>query len=181
MSNTEKPAQSQPSQPTAEELAKIRDDFHAFIGGFKSLTMATVNANGEPESSYAPFIQQDGYFYVFLSELASHTQNLLSSKDGEANVSLFWIEPEDQARNIFARTRATVFASAEVIDRASDDGQAVLDAMEEQLGNTMQVLRGLGDFHLFRLTSKHGAYVTGFAKAFRLEGEGLEQVVHQGR
>ncbi|WP_084644919.1 HugZ family pyridoxamine 5'-phosphate oxidase [Oceanobacter kriegii] len=178
MSNTEKPVeptQPQPSQPTAEELAQIRDDFHAFIGGFNSLTMATVNANGEPESSYAPFIQQDGCFYVFLSELASHTQNLKANP----NVSLFWIEPEDQARNIFARTRATVFANADVIDRASDDGQVILDAMEEQLGNTMQVLRGLGDFHLFELTPQHGAYVTGFAKAFRLEGEGLQQVVHQ--
>ena len=177
MSNTDKPAPPTSAEPSAEELAQIRDDFYAFIGGFNSLTMATVNANGEPESSYAPFIQQDDCFYVFLSELASHTQNLKAN----SSVSLFWIEPEDQARNIFARTRATVFASADVIDRASDDGQAILDAMEEQLGNTVQVLRGLGDFHLFKLTPKHGAYVTGFAKAFRLEGEGLEQVVHQGR
>jgi putative heme iron utilization protein len=183
--NNNNPAAANPEGSGEETLVSISDDFHAFIAGFNSLTMATVNASGEPESSYAPFIQQDGCFYVFLSELASHTRNLQANP----NVSLFWIEPEERARNIFARTRATVYACAEVVeqadrgdaDLASSERNIILDAMAQHLGPTLQVLRGLGDFHLFRLMPQHGSYITGFAKAYRLEGEGLRQVVHQGK
>ncbi|WP_221796742.1 HugZ family protein [Oceanobacter mangrovi] len=163
--------------PEAEELAQIRDDFHAFISGFNSLILATVSADGLPESSYAPFIQLDGRFYIYISELASHTQNLLV----KPVASLLLIEAEQDARNLFARKRATIQVHAQVISRDAEDWQRILDQMAEQLGDMIGLVRQLTDFHLFELQPQSAGFVVGFGKAYRLEGDGLAEVTLQQR
>jgi putative heme iron utilization protein len=42
----------------------------------------------------------------------------------------------------------------------------------------MDVLRGLKDFHLFRLALQSGNYVAGFGKAYELCGDGLDELRH---
>jgi heme iron utilization protein len=162
--------------------AHIADDFRQFIAGFNSLILATVSSDGLPESSYAPFIHINGRFYIYVSELAGHTRNLLAAAgNNQPSASLLWIEPEDQARNIFARKRATISASVTEIPRSHDNSPVILDAMAERFGEMISLIRQLGDFHLIELTPHYAGYVTGFAKAYRLEGEGLTVVSQQKR
>ena len=68
----------------------------------QSLLLATVTAQGKPESSYAPYVRDEkGAFYIFVSELATHTKNMLQS----GCASILFIQPEEQTNNFFARKR----------------------------------------------------------------------------
>lgn len=143
----------------------------------KTLQLATLDALGEPSISYAPFVQDDaGHFYIFVSRLSSHTQEILQ----HPQLAVLLIEDEQMARQIFARTRVTYRCAAEVVVREAAEYAPLLDAMEARLGNVVGLLRGLGDFVMFRLVPQSGRFVMGFGQAFVLAGEGLRELQHIG-
>ena len=162
----------------------VADAFFEFIGGFRSAVLATVSAEGVPEASYAPVLAQDGRFYIYVSQLAQHTRNLLAALERDAEspvVSLLFIEPEAEARNLFARQRAAVAGQVGLIERESPFWCEVLDQMAAQFGETVNLIRQLPDFHLFAIRPVSATLVTGFAKAWKLEGDGLQKVTYQTR
>lgn len=143
----------------------------------QTLQIATLDAAGEPAISYAPFVQDDeGSFYIFVSGLSSHTQEIIA----HPQVSVLLVEDEQAARQIFARTRASYRCEAEIVARDGAAFPQILDAMEQHFGNVVGLLRGLGDFVLFRLKPVSGRFVMGFGQAFVLAGEGLRELQHIG-
>ena len=152
----------------------IQKEFNEFMLQFKTLMLATTNAKGEPESSYAPFVQQDNRYFIYVSELASHTSNLLE----QGKASVMFIESEETASNLFARRRATLPVTVEPIERNSPLWEEVMATMEETFGETIQMIKPLTDFHLLALTPQSATYVKGFGKAFVLEGEELSEITH---
>jgi len=89
-----------------------------------------------------------------------------------------FIENEQEAKEIFARTRLIFACEAEVIERDSAAWEERMQQFSEKFGELMGVLKELKDFHLFRLTPRSGSYVRGFAQAYAIEGEELDQVRH---
>jgi putative heme iron utilization protein len=163
---------------------QVSQKLHSFIASLDSLILATLQKptsnQTEPtpeatltaEASYAPFVYQNGRYYIFVSELSAHTQNLLHAiQTGATTINPFFIESEEQAKNIFARKRATVTASVSEIDRKTEQAEQILALMENKLGDTIKVLSSLNDFHLFEFTAEHAVYVEGFGAAYKL---GLE-------
>ncbi len=143
----------------------------------KTLQLATLDAVGEPSISYAPFVQDDaGNFYIFVSRLSRHTQEILQ----HPQLSVLLIEDEQAARQIFARTRVTYRCAAAVVAREAAEYAPLLDAMEARFGNVVGLLRGLGDFVMFRLVPQSGRFVMGFGQAFVLAGAGLRELQHIG-
>ncbi|WP_404419125.1 HugZ family protein [Marinospirillum sp.] len=157
------------------DLETIKVDFSAFIQGAHSCTLATTSPEGGPEASYAPCIHHQGNFYIFVSELASHTRNLLDRPQASLLLT------ENQPRNLFACKRATLEITAQPIERDTPRWLAVLSEMETRLGNTVSVIRGLNDFHLLELQPQKASYVTGFGKAYELQGEQLQKISHINR
>lgn len=47
-----------------------------FINSFKSINLSTLDENNFPFSSYAPFIKYNNKYYVYLSDMAKHANNL---------------------------------------------------------------------------------------------------------
>ena len=139
---------------------------------FKTVQLATLNPAGNPEASYTPYIKQAGRYYIFISELATHTANIL----GHPILSLFFIQNEADAKNLFARRRLTIECSATSIPREHQQWDTLLDAFQSEHGPTVEVLRSLPDFHLFELTPSTASYVKGFGQAFTLEGANLQTV-----
>lgn len=137
----------------------------------QTIQMATLSAHGLPAISYAPFVRDTaGGFYIFVSGLASHTQDLLRNP----HVAVMLIADEQASRQIFARTRATWQCIAELVGRDEVIFAQMLDALESRFGSVVKLLRGLGDFTLFRLQPQSGRFVMGFGQAFELTGEGLQ-------
>lgn len=154
----------------------IQTEAQQFIQNNKSLLLATIDSDSEPDCSTTPFIRDDqGDLYIFISELAKHTKNLFT----HPKASVMILEDESAARNVFARKRLILQVTAEPVPKEDQNYQAILDAMQTQLGNTMEVLRSLPDFHLIRLQVGKGNYVQGFAQAYSVQGPELELIEHR--
>ncbi len=157
--------------------AELQAEARAFRDSFDSVILATHGEAG-PDASYAPcLLDNDEAVCVFVSELASHTRNLF----GLPRASLLFIEPEGEARNPFARRRLVLQCEASEIPRDSDTGGQLLDAMRTRFGKTVELLRGLPDFHLLRFDVADGSYVRGFAQAYALRGNALEMLQRRTR
>ncbi|MCD2449888.1 pyridoxamine 5'-phosphate oxidase family protein [Methylicorpusculum oleiharenae] len=139
---------------------------------FNSLLMATVSPTGFPEASYAAYVKYEGSFYVYVSELAAHTRNMAHS--GLAGV--LFIEDEDKAVNLFARQRVTYQCTALEVARDSQAFEEIMSLFEAKFGEFINFLKQLQDFHLFRLTPQKGNFVQGFARAFTIEGDAMDQL-----
>ena len=143
----------------------LRHEAHEFQSAFRSVLMATVNQDGVPEASYAPYVMDDdGRYYVFVSGLARHTRDFQET----GQVSLQFIENEDAARNLFARRRLTLLCDVSPVARGVPVHEEILAQFIQSFGKFIHTLRGLPDFQLFRLTPRSGLYVRGFGQAFRV-------------
>ena len=118
----------------------------------RTLQLATVDAEGRPNVSYAPYVQnQEGYF-VLISKIARHARNLLENP----NVSLMMIEDEESSKQLFARKRLTFDAVANVVERDTEMWQQVVGQMKERFGEIIDGLSQLEDFVLFNLKPESG-------------------------
>lgn len=155
---------------TAAESAELQREIRAFRATRRSVLLATVDAQGQPDASYAPCLEDErGDIYVFVSGLARHTRHLMAT----GRVSVLFIEDEVAAANLFARRRLTLDCTATAMARDHPHWGAYLDALTERQGSLVGTLRGLADFQLFRLTPLSSTYVRGFGQAFRFEGGGF--------
>lgn len=162
-------------QGSPEQLQVTLADAHAFMGQFQTITLATCNAQGLPEASYATFVQIGHKFYIYVSELASHCANLQAT----GQCTAMFIENEEQAKTIFARRRLVLQCKASEIARDQALFTQVMDAFREKFGKFIDMIAPLTDFHLYELSTEHGSFVSGFAKAFYLAGEDLSAISHR--
>jgi heme utilization protein HutZ len=140
----------------------------------RTIQLATVDAEGRPNVSYAPYVQnQEGYF-VLISQIARHARNLLENP----NVSLMMIEDEDSSKQLFARKRLTFDAVATVVERDSEMWQQVVGQMKDRFGEIIDGLSQLEDFVLFNLKAEQGLFVKGFGQAYQVSGDDLVDFVH---
>jgi len=152
-----------------------QESFIEFKQTQKTLQLSTLTAEGKPNGSYSPFIvDKRGNYYIFVSQLASHTQDLLVNPQA----SILLIQDEAETRQIFARRRISYQCDVEVVTQDDADYLPMLDTMEQRFGNVVELLRSLPDFILFRLKPYQGQYVKGFGKAYKLTGEGLLELEH---
>jgi hypothetical protein len=147
-------------------LEVAQRQYDEFLDRFRSLSLATVSPEGTPHASYAPFIQDDaGIFYIYISQLSTHTQNLRHN----FQASLLALEDESQTEQIFARRRASFDCRAVPIERNTPQHQQLLDRFAQRCGEMIAVLRTLQDFQLFALTPYAGRFVMGFGGAYDID------------
>lgn len=150
---------------------EIQQQAIALRASLNSIQLATISSDGHANISYTPCVtDEQGASYIFISELAVHTKNLCQN----TSLSIMWIEDELACRNLFARKRLSMSATASEVEIGSQQHREILDLMQSRLGNTLAVLRQLPDFHLFRLDAVNGSYVAGFAQAYPIRGNRLE-------
>ncbi len=155
---------------------QIIKEVDRFLHSRKSLMLSTLDKDGMPFSSYAPFTVYQQHLFIFISQLALHTQHLID----HPQASILLIEDEDNCDDVFARMRLTYQIKANVIGRDTELWSQVIEEMTMRLGDRMTLLSQLGDFVLFQLTPSTGRYIKGFGKAYELTGDSLalESVDH---
>jgi putative heme iron utilization protein len=157
---------SMPEMNETENLDDIAIDCHKLIASQQTLLLSTATADGMPDISYAPFVQdQAGSFYIFVSELASHTANLLHNPQA----SVMFIRPESESHNLFARERAIFECKVKEIAHDDEVYAIQLQALSTKFGKVISLLRSLSDFHLFALIPERGRYVIGFGRAYIID------------
>ena len=152
----------------------IQQEFQALRESLNTVQLATIDADGKPESSYAPYVWIEKTAYLYLSELARHTTNLKINPF----ISLLFIEDEEKSRNLFARRRIILHGEVQKIARESNQFAAIMTEFKNQFGNFIDVIEPLQDFHLFRINPQSGRFIRGFAQAYELTGPGLNEIKH---
>lgn len=153
---------------------RLEPEIKEFRQARRTLQLATVDENGRPNVSYAPYVQyQDGYF-VLISEIARHARNLQVNP----SVSIMMIEDEGDSKQLFARKRLTFDAVASVVERDSKQWNLVIAQMKERFGEIIDGLSQLQDFVLFNLKAEQGLFVKGFGQAYQVSGDDLVDFVH---
>lgn len=153
---------------------RLEPEIQEFRQERRTLQLATVDAEGRPNVSYAPFVQnQEGYF-VLISHIARHARNL----EVNPHVSLMMIADEGSSKQIFARQRLTFDAVASVVPRETPLWQQVISQMQARFGEIIDGLSQLQDFALFQLKVEKGLYVKGFGQAYQVSGDDMVDFVH---
>ncbi len=151
------------NEATPEELESIADDYRKLIASQQTLLLSTATREGQPLISYAPYVQDaSGKFFIYLSELASHTANLTNNPQA----SIMFICPEAESGNLFSRPR--VIFNCRVTEIADNEAVYIsqVQALQTKFGEVVGILRSLPDFHLFALHPQSGRYVAGFGRTY---------------
>jgi putative heme iron utilization protein len=165
MSNTqETQGATKPLTPKVNEL----------IASSKSVILATVDADGNPNASYAPFTRIDNKFYILVSFMARHTNNLKNIK----KTSVMFIEDESASKQIYARDRLTLDATTQQIERDTPLWIQATEQLKEAHGKVLDILVGMDDFIMIELIPTKGAYVNGFGSAYFVDAN-LEIIEHR--
>tara|TARA_Y100001963_G_C6668772_1_gene394051 strand:+ start:448 stop:945 length:498 start_codon:yes stop_codon:yes gene_type:complete len=144
------------------------------IDNMRSIVISTVDDKNNPNVSYAPSLVDEDNFYIYISNLAKHTSNLIDNP----KISFMVIEDETISDNIFGRKRFTINASVSQVERDTDKWNTKMDLMEDKFGETITYLKNMKDFHLFEMKPDKGLLVSGFGKAFTFTGVGLNNIIH---
>ena len=163
-------------------MKKIYNEYVEFMQDAKCVYISSVNefrGGVSPEISYSPsIVDEDKNIYILVSTLSKRTESLLA----ERNVSLMFIEPEDQCEEIYVRTRLILYCTTLQIAREMGAGHLLWDELVTQFtakfGDIINMLVSLDDFKMFRFRPIRGTFVKGFGKAFTIEGKELDQISH---
>lgn len=166
MNNTQEEAQKQ-AKPLAPKVKELVERSKSFI-------LATVDAEGTPNSSYAPFVQVENTFYILVSFMAKHTKNLADGR----KTSIMFIEDESVTKQIYARERLTIEASTSQVERDSETWNTVVSQLKETHGRVVEIISEMKDFILIGLHPVKGSYVNGFGSAYFVN-ENLEIIEHR--
>ncbi len=157
-----------------DQLKKAQAEYDKFPTEFTSIIMSTVSKEGIPDASYAPFvIDNNKNIYIYVSGLATHTQNIYN----HPFVSVLFIEDEIKTKQIFARRRLNFNCTANLVERETEKWQQIVDQFEIRFGELICTLRSLPDFRIFQLTPKNGRFVIGFGAAYNISSDNINQLI----
>ncbi|MGD1931908.1 MAG: HugZ family protein [Leptolyngbyaceae cyanobacterium] len=155
-------------------FTEIQSAYIDFPSRLQSLMLSTISAEGQPQASYTPFVMAgDRAFYIFVSGLSKHTQNLQTT----AKAGILLIEDEAQAPQIFARQRLMYDCGVVLIERHDPQWAGLADKFKARFGNLIDMLRQLPDFQIFKLTPQAGRFVVGFGAAYEVDPANLERLI----
>ena len=157
-------------------LEKAQTQFSGFEDGFKSVVLATVNGDGFPHSSYAPFVSDDDHnLYFFLSGMTQHTKNL----EDNGKLCVLFVEDESTAGQIFARKRLTYEAAVTKVSRDDESWEQICSLFDNKFdAKLINQFRGMPDFRIFKAKLRKGRFVFGFGSAYELTGDKLDTLAH---
>ncbi|MDP5017364.1 MAG: pyridoxamine 5'-phosphate oxidase family protein [Dolichospermum sp.] len=156
------------------QFEKAQAEYEKFSEEFTSIIISTVNKQGIPNASYAPFVMDDDRnIYIYVSGLATHTQNI----HDHPFVNVLFIDDEVKTKQIFARRRLNFDCTASLIARETEKWQEIVDKFQLRFGELITTLRSLPDFRIFQLTPNTGRFVIGFGAAYNISSDNINQLV----
>jgi len=146
----------------------LQQEYQALIESQQTLMLASLGKEQMPDASYAPYIRdENGVFYIYVSELAKHTQNLMR----HPYAGIIFIRPEAESRNLFARERVSFRCQVTEVSRNEEPYEGLLENFRDRFGAVVDMLSSLPDFHLLALKPESGSYVVGFGRAYAIDCE----------
>ena len=156
-------------------MKNIYKEYFAFMKKAKSVYISSVDENTKPEISYSPCVVDDKKnVYILVSDLSKRTSSLVQGH----NVSVMFIEPEDQCEEMYVRIRLIFECSTKQIERKNEKWNEQIPVFLDKFGDLINILKSLRDFKMFCFSPVSGSYVKGFGKAYTIEGGALDKISH---
>ena len=156
-------------------MKDIYTEYFVFMKEAKNVYTSSVDENTKPEISYSPCVVDDEKnVYILVSDLSKRTSSLVQGR----NVSLMFIEPEEQCEEMYVRIRLIFECSTKQIERKTEKWNEQIPVFLDMFGEIINVLTSLSDFKMFCFSPVSGSYVKGFGKAYTIEGGALNQISH---
>lgn len=146
----------------------MQSRFIEFMKEVPTVSVAIPVAGDSPEMCHLPFIKdQSSNYYILTSSLASHFKAL----DVSSKACLLFVNPDEHPKGgHFAHERLKVQTSVQKLDKDSEEYEDLLEGFRCRYGKIVNLIAGLGDFHIFRFQPVKGVYIQGFGAAYRLAG-----------
>ncbi len=145
---------------STEEAQAVVD---TFTDNIQTVMLATVSEEGQPFSSYSPYVEdEEGNYYLLLSAIVPHSHNMAVTK----KVHIMFIEDESASDNMYKRRRLYFDADVEKLE---ENDEKIMQLFFEKFGETARHLAKMADFRLYKLMPKNGNITLGFGAAFRLD------------
>ncbi len=172
------PLQQRTMDPHAQEklVNLIRNQRTAALGTLQPLAESTYGlveslrpdgraGNGAPEVSLVLFAASEDCraFYIHISRLAHHTQNILR----DARVSLMLAEPDDGSRNAQTLARVSLQGEAILLQEGVAEYAKAQSAYLSKFPES-EMNFSLGDFGLYTIEPRTARFVAGFGQIYNL-------------
>ena len=103
-------------------MKNIYKEYFAFMKKAKNVYISSVDENNKPQISYSPCVVDDEKnVYILVSDLSKRTSSLVQGR----NVSVMFIESEDQCEEIYVRILSQIGSPINIPQTAS--ASVVLD------------------------------------------------------
>jgi putative heme iron utilization protein len=144
-----------------------------YLEPYQSAILGTLGENGYPFSSYAPFYYDGKDLYIFISNIATHTQNI----NRNPKASMLFIEDESTAEKIFARKRISLQCDVSLITRDDASFDSIMKPFVQKQGHTLSMLMSMSDFNLYKLSPIYGEATFDFGVAYHVGGDDMNMLV----
>ena len=143
---------------------EILEQFKTFGNDKQSLIVSTINQNHKPLTNYSPFVEFENNYYISVSSLLPHYDNMYQSK--KAHILI--IEDESKASHIYARKRLYFDVHCELIH----EEEKIFDLFDQRYGESLSFLKTMKDFKIFKLIPEEKSLVLGFGAAYKMDKNG---------
>ena len=150
------------AESKTNNVQETLDNLHESV---LTVILSTINKDGRVETSYSPYFFDGNDYYVLISDLAPHSQNMKTNPD----ISFIIIDDESKTKNIYARRRLTSQALAEIVDKKSPLFEDIIDQLAKRVSKMVYMLCEMNDFNLFKITPTSGRIVIGFGKTYLID------------
>ncbi len=155
-------------------IERAKTAYKSLINSVRSVVLGTVNAEGIPNVSYAPFVMDEAKnIYIFVSKTSVHTFNLQAN----ARASVMLIEDEAKSKQIFARRRLTYSCHANAIASNTPEWEHICNRFDKRFGNIIYIFRNLPSFNIFKFTPDEGIFVIEFGAAYKIDPNDLNHLI----
>ena len=159
-------------------MKKIYNEYVEFMQDAKCVYISSISEHKggvAPEISYSPcIVDEKKNIYILVSTLSKRTGSLLVGH----NVSLMFIEPEEQCEEIYVRTRLIFLCNTLSFAFSRILWDEKVSLFKDKFGDIIDTLVSLEDFKMFRFQPIRGTFIKGFGKAFTIEGKDMDQISH---
>lgn len=138
------------------------------------LSLATVDALGNPHASHTPFITDNKkHFYVFISEVSATSANLLNNKEA----SIIVLDKESANGDPFTPKRLRLQCNVVPVLKDSDVWTNAMDKFQKEFGDKAKSIMDAPDqFLLVQLTPFRGRLVLSRDDIYDISGNRLEEI-----
>ena len=154
---------------------EVQEAIRTLLENTRVLSLAVL-VDGDPEAALLPFAVREDYgaVYVQASGLARHTRGLSPG----VHVGVLVHAGDTPDADPMQLPRLSIRATVAVLDKSSAVfAPAAARFMKRFPGAAMTL--GLEDFNLYELTFQRGRYVEGFARAFNVGPDTLNQLARR--